>query len=417
MKSLAATLCLTLAFLVPASPTGAADWPQWRGPNRDGLSAETGLLKTWPADGPRLVWQADDIGAGYSTPAVVGDRLYVLSNKGVEDEYVLALSVASGEKLWSTTLGKVGKPDQRPSYPGARSTAKVEGSRVYALGSDGNLVCLDAETGKKMWGKDLVADFGGSSGVWAYSESPLIDGDRVVCTPGGTTATLLALDKLTGAVAWKCATPESDSAAYSSAILVEIDGVPQVVQSLEKGVVGVEAKTGGLLWRYTQTAEGSPAVIPTPVAEGNLIYSAGARVGGGLARIQRAANGFAVEPVYFSNKLPTAIGGAVRVGDFLYGAASQALLCVEFTTGEIRWEERSVAPGSLVAVDGQLILHGESGEVALIEATAEGYRERGRFTPPNRPDRGQSKAWAHPALADGRLYLRDWTGLWCYDLR
>jgi len=417
MKTIAASLCLSLLVLALAPNTQASAWPQWRGPNRDGISPETGLLKTWPEAGPKLLWQADNIGSGYSTPAVVGDRLYVLSNEGLDNEFVLALSVGSGEKLWSTQLGKVGKPEQRPNYPAARSTPTVDGDRIYALGSDGDLACLDAKTGKAVWAKNLAAEFGGDSGTWAYSESPLIDGDRVICTPGGATATLVALNKTTGAVVWKYAAPDGDKAAYSSAILVEIAGVPQVVQCLEKGVVGVDAKTGERLWHYTKTAEGSPAVIPTPVVQGNLIYSAGARTGGGLVQVTRNADGFQAEQVYFSNKLPTAIGGAVLVGDYLYGAASQALLCVEFATGEIRWEERSVAPGSMIAVEGQLILHGESGEVALLEAAAEGYREQGRFTPQNQPDRGQSKAWAYPVLADGRLYLRDMTSLWSYDLR
>lgn len=417
MRSLTPTLIFTLFSLTAASPLRAESWPQWRGLHRDGLSPEKGLLRSWPAEGPRLLWQADSIGSGYSAPAVAGNRLFVLSNEGLDLEFVLALSVESGKKLWSAQLGKVGKPDQRPNYPAARSTATVEGDRLWALSSDGDLACLEAESGNRVWARNLVAEFGGDSGVWAYSESPLVLGERVICTPGGPTATLLALDKTTGAVLWKCATPEGDKAAYSSAITVEIDGSLQVVQCLEKGVVGVDARSGELLWRYTKTADGSPAVIPTPVARGNLIYSAGARTGGGLVEILRSGDGFTAEPVYFSNKLPTAIGGAVRVGDYLYGAASQALLCVEFATGAIRWEERSVAPGSLLFADGNLILHGESGDVALLEATAEGYRERGRFTPPNQPDRGQAKAWAYPALADGRLYLRDWTSLWCYDLR
>jgi outer membrane protein assembly factor BamB len=417
MKTIAAILSFLFLGLSFSPNIHSSAWPQWRGPQRDGISPETGLLKTWPENSPKLLWQADSIGSGYSTPAVVGDRLYVLSNEGLDNEYVMALSVGSGEELWSTQLGKVGKPEQRPNYPAARSTPTIDGDRIYALGSDGDLACLDAKTGKAVWTKNLPAEFGGDSGTWAYSESPLIDGGRVICTPGGSAATLLALDKATGAVVWKCSTPEGDKAGYSSAILAEIGGVRQLVQFLEKGLVGVDAGNGRLLWRYAKTAEGSPANIPTPVAQGSLIYSGAGRTGGGLARITRGADGFSAEEVYFSKKLPTAIGGAVLIGDYLYGAGSQALLCVEFATGKILWEERSVAPGSLVAADGNLILHGESGDVALLEATAEGYRERGRFTPKNQPDRGRSKAWAYPVVADGRLYLRDWTSLWCYDLR
>src|SRR3569623_127650 len=181
MKSLWLPLALIAAQF--SSVASAADWPQWRGPHRDGISAEKGLLKKWPEGGPKLVWQQKDIGEGNSTPAVVGDRHYVLSNKGIDDEFVQALSVKDGKQVWSTKLGKVG-PNQGPQYPGARSTPTVDGERLYALGSDGDLVCLETSSGKERWRKNLRDDLNGQPGAWAYSESPLIDGDVLVCTPG-----------------------------------------------------------------------------------------------------------------------------------------------------------------------------------------------------------------------------------------
>jgi outer membrane protein assembly factor BamB len=403
--------------LLGASGVFAADWPQWRGPHRNGISQETGLLKEWPKEGPKLLWQAKEIGSGYSTPAVVGERLYVLSNKGVDEEFVQALDVRDGHQLWTTRLGKVGNPDQQPSYPAARSTPTVDGALLYALSSDGVLACLETATGKLRWQKNLRTEFGGQPGRWAYSESPLVDGDVVVCTPGGSEATLVALNKKTGELLWKSAVPGGDQAAYASAIVVEVGGVKQYVQFLQNGVVGVDARTGKFLWRYDKTAQGSPANIPTPVAHDGYVYSAAARSGGGLVRLKVDQGAVEAEPVYASTKLPTSIGGAVQVGDYLYGTTGGALLCVEFRTGAIKWEDRSVGPGSVCYADGRLYLHGENGDVALVEATPEAYRERGRFTPPDPPNRGQARAWAYPVVASRRLYIRDLGTLWCYDVR
>jgi outer membrane protein assembly factor BamB len=239
----------------------------------------------------------------------------------------------------------------------------------------------------------------------------------LVCTPGGSEATLVALNKKTGELLWKSPVPGGDQAAYASAIVVEVGGVKQYVQFLQNGVVGVDAGTGKFLWRYDKTAQGSPANIPTPVAHDGYVYSATSMSGGGLARLKVIQNAIEAEPVYAARKLPTSIGGAVQVGDYLYGTTGSALLCVEFRTGAIQWEDRSVGPGSVCYADGRLYLHGENGDVALVEATPEAYREKGRFTPPDPPNRGQARAWAYPVVANGRLYIRDLGTLWCYDVR
>ena len=408
---------VALATLFGAS-LPAADWPQWRGPRRDGVSAEKGLLAEWPKAGPRLLWQVADLGAGYSTPAVVGDRLYVLGNEGLEKEFVQARSVKDGRLVWSLRLGKVGNPEQDPNYPAARSTPTVAGRGLYALGSDGDLVCLDTTTGKERWRKNLRADFGGQPGTWAYAESPLLDGDRLICTPGGTNATLVALNRKTGSVIWKSAVPGGDAATYTSAILVEACGVRQVVQFLAKGLVGVEARTGKFLWRYEKTALGSPAVILTPLAKRDRIYSGAYRAGGGLVKLKAASGIVEPEQIYFSPKLPIGLGGVVRVGDYFYGSTSQAYLCVEFATGTVKWEERTTPAASLYA-DGRLYLHREDGDVALVEPSTEGFREKSRFTPPQQAKRANQmeKAWAYPVIANGRLYVRDAGKLWCYDVK
>ena len=395
----------------------AADWPQWRGPQRNGISAETGLLAEWPKEGPRLVWQVKDIGSGYSTPSVVGDRLFLLSNQGLDNEFVQALDAKDGKRVWSQRIGKVGNPDQQPNYPAARSTPTVDGESLFAFGSDGDLACLERATGKVRWQKNVRKDYGGQPGTWAYSESPLVDGEAVVCTPGGPDATLVALNKKTGDLIWKCAVPGGEQAAYTSALAIEVGGVRQYIQMLQKGLVGVEAKTGKLLWRYDRTAKGSPAVIPTPVADGDFIYSAGARSGGGGVRLKADGGTFEAEQAYYSPKLPTSVGGVVKVGEYLYGTSAGALLCLEFTTGNVKWDDRSISPASLCYADKRLYLHGENGEVALVEATPEAYREKGRFKPTDPPDRGASKAWVYPVIANARLYIRDLGTLWCYDVK
>jgi glucose dehydrogenase len=214
----------------------AADWPQWRGPQRNGISAETGLLAEWPKEGPKLVWQVKDIDSGYSTPAVVGDRLYLLSNEGMDNEFMQALDAKDGKRVWSQRIGKVGNPDQQPNYPAARSTPTVDGEWVYAFGSDGDLACLERATGKVRWQKNVRKDYGGQPGTWAYSESPLVDGEAVLCTPGGPDATLVALNKNTGELIWKCAVPGGEQAAYTSALVIEAGGVRQCIQMLQKGL-------------------------------------------------------------------------------------------------------------------------------------------------------------------------------------
>lgn len=409
----------SLALLTLAAVSGlarAANWAQWRGPHRNGISSEKGLLKKWPADGPKLVWQVDDLGDGYSTPAVVGDRIYLLGSRGLEDEFVQCLSAADGKPIWERRIGKVGNPDQRPPYPGARSTPTVDGDALYALGSDGDLARLDAKTGEITWQKNLRNDFGGKPGVWAYSESPLVDGDVVIATPGGDEATIVGLSKSTGELVWKSAIPEME-AAYASAVKADVAGRTQYVQFLSRGLVGVDAMSGDLLWQYGHTAQGSMANIPTPVVKGDLIYSASGKGGGGLVKIVANGDKLAAEEVYFEPQLPRAIGGSVLVGDHLYGASSDSLMCVEFATGEVVWRDRSIGAAGICYANGMLYLHGENGEVALVEATPAEYREAGKFTPPNAPDRGKSKAWAYPVVADGKLYIFDWGTLWCFDVK
>ena len=411
-----------LAFLVIAGLTqvaAALDWPQWRGPARDGISKETGLLKSWPKEGPKLVWKKGDLGSGYSTPAVVGSKLFLLSNEGLENEFVAAHSTADGSRLWTARLGKVGNPDQRPSFPAARSTPTVVGDVLYALGSNGDLACVETESGTFRWRKDLRADFGGKPGPWAYSESPLVDGDTLVATPGGSEATMVALERGSGKLIWKCPLSEGDQAGFASAIIVEAEGTKQYVQLLQKGLVGVEATSGKLLWRYKRPISQYGANIPTPLASGGIIYVGSAGTGGGAVRLKKGEGGVEAEELYFESKLPTSIGGSVKLGDLLFGTTGQSMMCIEFATGKIKWQDRALGPASLCYAGGLLYLHAESGEAALVAPSESSYQERGRFTPPDQPKRRgeMERAWAYPVVANGHLYLRDHNVLWCYDVR
>ena len=414
--TLSVVLCLSTAGVV------MADWPQWRGPDRSGVSRESGLLKQWPTGGPKLLWQVNDLGDGYSTPVVVGTRVYMMSNRGMDNEYVQAISTADGKVIWTTRVGNVGNPDQNPNYPKARSTPTIVGDVLYALGSDGDLACLETKSGKVRWTKNLRKEFGGQPGEWAYAESPLVDGDVVVVTPGGADATLAALNRKTGAMIWKSAVPGGDPAGYASAIIVQAAGRKQYVQLLSKGLVGVDAKTGKFLWRYKDVAKG-PAQYFTPVACGDSVYGGALGVGGGMVRLKPNGDGVTAEQVYFVRGLPNGPGGAVIVGNYLYGTeVAQKLVAVEFATGKIVWTQENFGWGSVAAADGMLYLHLVSGPFILIEATPAGYREKGRFTPPAPPQHAKNggfeeMAFAYPVIANGRLYIRDLGTLWAYDIK
>lgn len=395
----------------------AADWPQFRGPQRTAISEETGLLRSWPAGGPKMLWRADDLGHGYGSIAVVGDRAYIVANRGMGSEYVTALSVADGSRIWSTVMGPVGKPDQEPPYASARSTPTVVGDVLYALSSNGDLVSIQTVTGEILWRKSLLEDFGGKSGRWAYAESPLVDGDILIVTPGGAEATIVALNRRTGETIWKSAVPGGEPAAFASAIPTLAANRKQYVQFLDQGIVGVDAKTGEFLWRFNGTASG-PANPPTPIVNGDYVYSSNARrFGGALVRI--SDGGTKAEQVYFSRTSPNTMGGQVLLDGVLYGTNQDGLTATEFSSGKVLWQSEG-GPGSVQYVDGHLYVHWESSEVSLVEATPEAYREKGRFTPPNPPSatNGQPKlTWTYPVAANGRLYIRDLGTLWCYDVR
>jgi outer membrane protein assembly factor BamB len=411
-----------------------ADWPQWRGPDRTNVSTETGLLKTWPKDGPPLLWTFTDGGIGYSGPAIVGDRLYCMGGRG-DSDYVYALDLKqNGKELWAAKVGPVFKGNEWNAGPSA--TPAVDGKLVFALSSLGELVCVEAAGGKEVWRKNLPKELdasvnpigGGPANLgWGFAWSPLLDGDQLVCVPGGTGGTLAALDKKTGKVIWR-SKELTDEATYSSPIAIEVGGVRQYVEMTNQGVAGVAAKDGKLLWYYKRKPPYGDVVIPTPLYHDGYVYTtfghgASAAAGCDLVKLSPAGSGFKADQVYpkkSQRNMKNKQGGVVRVGDHVYGYSSRDWVCQEFKTGNIVWEENKLGSGSVTAADGHLYCLTENdGTVALVEATPAGWKQTGEFKLPRESKlrKPSGKIWTPPVIANGRLYLRDQDLIFCYDIK
>ncbi len=416
----------SVKVLLPESPiipvAGAEDWPQFHGPGRDSVCREIGLLQQWPEGGPRLLWKLEGLGKGYSTVSIAGGKIFTMGDqerdREGESQYVVAYDLATREELWATRVGE-------PFTDGPRCTPTVSGQLVYALGTDGDLVCLAKETGNVVWRKNLPGNYGGKmmSG-WKYSESPLVDDDRLVCTPGADDATIVALDKLSGELIWKSAVPQfgprgKDGAAYSSVVVAEVGGVRQYVQLLGRGVAGVEADTGRFLWGYNAIAN-EVANIPTPVVRGNYVFVTTAyQRGCALLEIVRDGDAFEAKEIYalrprdFENHH----GGVVLVGNHVYAGSGQnrgAPVCLDLATGKIAWKQKPLARGSasVLYADGHIIFRYDRGPVALVEATPDEFRVKGTFE----PETADGPAWPHPVIHDGKLYLRHNDLLLCYEM-
>ncbi|HLH56257.1 MAG TPA: PQQ-binding-like beta-propeller repeat protein [Verrucomicrobiae bacterium] len=403
-------------FLLAANSVFAAagDWAQWRGPNHDGISTETGLLKDWPQGGPKLAWEAKGLGAGYSSVSIFGDRIFTAGDKG-EESFVEALSLADGKPVWSAKLGKSG-PVGQPQFEGPRATPSTDGELVFAVSQWGEMVCLQAGTGKEIWRKDYTKDFGGACPFWGYAESPLIDGERVIITPGGSQGAVVALNKKTGDVVWQ-SKGFTDAAHYSSLIIADPGGVRQYIALTPSSVAGIAADDGKLLWKAPR--KGQVAVIPTPVyADGFVYVTSGYGAGCNLFKITSDGGKFSAEQVYANKVMVNHHGGVVKIGDYIYGYSDgKGWTCQDFKTGEAKWQDKEkLGKGSILFADRRLYLRQEDkkGTVALIEASPDGYREHGRF---DQPDRSSKNSWPHPVVAGGKLYLRDQDVLLCYSVK
>jgi outer membrane protein assembly factor BamB len=402
-------LLLSLTSVALAAP---GDWPQFRGPNRDGTSAETGLLQELPPGGPPLAWKATGLGIGYSTVSVVGNRLYTIG-ENTESSWVVALDTADGKKVWSAKLGKPGAPGM-PAFEGPRSTPTVEDGLLVAVSQWGELVCFETATGKELWRKDYDKDFGGKRPNWGFAESPLIDGDKVVVTPGGSEGAVVALNKKMGALIWR-SKEFTDAPHYSSLVVAVIGGVRQYIQLTAESVAGIAAADGKLLWRAPR--KGKTAVIPTPIYSDGYVYVTSAYgIGCNLLKVTAAGGKSTAEEVYANKVLGNKHGGVIKVGEFVYGHADdKGWTCQDFKTGEAKWQDNKLGKGSLIYADGRFYVRAEDkGTVILIGATPDGFTEHGRF---EQPDRSDKKAWPYPVIAAGKLYLRDMDVLLCYDVK
>lgn len=448
------SLLLTLIAISPAwadtpKPT---DWPQWNGVHRDAVSQETGLLQEWPDGGPPLAWKATDLGGGDSAPAIANGRIFGMSIQG-DAEVVWALHEKDGQEIWVTKLGSAYEQRMPQSKEGPGGTPTIDGDHMYVMGMAGDVTCLKVANGEIVWQRDLQKDFGGIVPMWSYRESPLVDGDKVIVTPGGKEATLAALDKHTGKTLWTTqpsaeeaeAAPPAErqageraegrgrrggpgrgpggpkpGAAYSSAIIVEDAGQKQYVQLTAKSLIGVNAESGELLWQYDRPANRMGINCTTPVFEDGLIFAASAYGnGGGAVKLKKTADGqIEAEEVYFTSNMQNHHGGLIVVDGCLYGAnggnGGGFLSCLDFQTGEVLWRDRQAPKGSLAMADGRLYLRSEEGPVLLIEPNKEKFVEKGRF---DQPDRTSQPAWAHPVIANGKLYIRDQNTLYCYDIK
>jgi hypothetical protein len=409
-RTLPALFCLLL--LTP--PALAADWPQWRGPNRDEISTETGLLKSWPKEGPKLLWTYSDLGIGFSGPAVVGEHLYCMGARDTA-EYLICLSVKDGSQVWAT---KVGARLDNGWGDGPRSTPTVDGDSIYALGGQGDLVCTDLK-GNIRWQTNLPKDLKGGKPGWGYTESVLIDGDKLLCTPGDAQGTFAALDKKTGKPIWR-SKELTDRAAYSSFVIATIGNVKQYINRTGSGEAAVAADDGKLLWK-SDVAQNRTAVIPTPVVSGNQVYvTSGYGAGCGLLELTPNSGKFDVKSAYTNKTMTNHHGGVVLLDKHIYGFSDAGgWTCQELESGKSKWQSRKLDKGSVTYADGHLYCYGErDGTCVLVAATPKEWKEDGRFTIPQqtKQERRKGKIWTHPVVANGRLYLRDQDLLFCFDV-
>ena len=399
-------LVLAILFAVLPIEGGSADWPQWRGANRDAISPETDLVDGWPEDGPRVLWRIG-IGPGYSSVSVSNGKLYTMWDQGAT-QHLFCLDAASGKELWRLPLGKAFKNHYGD---GPRVTPLIDGEIVYAIGTDGLLVAANKASGEIVWQHDLPKEFGTKLPTYGFSSSPMVVGARLLIEAGGKGATFMAFDKKTGELAWSS---QSDRPAYSSPIDVSIDGVHQVVFWSAHGLHAISPDDGKLLWKHSWETfcpvTGDPLNTGTPifVPPDRIFISSGS--GAALLRISREAETFEVKPVWKSEQTRSDVNTAVRLGNYVYGFDRSILQCLDVRTGEVKWKARGFGRGSLIAADGKLFVLGEAGNLAIVNASSDGFVEKAAA------EVLSGKSWTAPSIAGGKLYLRNHEELVCLDV-
>ena len=410
-------LASTLSHVLADAP-----WPSFRGPDRSGVSTDKGLLQSWPTEGPELVWEAAGAGRGYASVAIADGKVYTLgdglSTVQNADEYLTCFDQTTGKQLWIAKTGGAWS-DRKPDWESSRSTPTIDGKNIYLLTPHGMLLCFDT-AGKEQWKKDLKSEFGGKKADdWGYSESVLIDGATLVCTPGGASNTMIALNKTTGEKLWSCARVGDRGAGHASIVISQIGDAKVYVQTTGSGPMGVRAKDGALMWKYD--IEKTTAVIPTPIVRGDLVFfTAGYDRGGALLKQVSTASGeVEVKEVYPLNRaLQNKHGGVVLVGDYVYGDGGDKGIpqCADLMTGDVKWKSRGAGSGSasVTAADGNLYIRYADGMMTLVKAQPTGFEEVGSF---KIPSSGSRPSWSHPVVVDGKLYLREGDKIFCYNVR
>lgn len=410
-------IALSLAMLLLAGnvlhpQASAEDWPCWRGEDRTDISKETGLLPEWSQSGPKKVWMFENAGKGYSGPAIVDGRLFTLGTRD-DRTILLALDAETGEEIWATPFREIlgnGWGD------GPRSTPSVVDGMVYALSGEGALICAKASDGSVVWQKEMTTDFGGKVPNWGYSESPLIDGDKIITTPGGSDGTMLALNRMTGEKIWQ-SLDIADNCHYSSVIRAEHNGKPQYIQLTKGTLFGVSVDDGSLLW--SSEWNGRTAVIPTPIYHDGSVYIAS---GYGVGCKLVAVNDNNPVDTWVNKNMINHHGGVILLDGHLYGYSDgKGWSCQDIKTGDLVWsEKKALEKGCIAYADGKFYCVSEkTGDVVLIDATADRWKERGRFRldPQTKIRASKGKVWTHPVISNGKLYLRDQDLIYAYDIK
>ena len=408
---------LPLILAIATASVSAADWPRFHGPNSDNKSPDTGLLKTWPEGGPSRIWEAAGIGEGYSTVAIVGERIYTTG--AIDGDCVITALNTEGKIVWQQQNGEA----WNGSYPGTRSTPTIDDGLLYHLSGNGNLICLKADSGEVVWSVNILEKFNGRNIMWGLSESLLVIGDKVICTPGGENVGMVALDKMTGEVIWKSAGSD-DGPGYSSPILVDYQGLQQIVMPMSESIIGVRASDGELLWRYPHKVYTNQNITTPLFHDGFVIISACGRQGTTSLQLQVSGDQCSVEMHWLNETLDDKQGGIILVDGRLYGYAEsqnrrEPWMCIDFTSGETIFQSAPIESsykyrnGSLTYADGMFYLYTDDGNMALVKPGDTGFERAGML---EIEEPGKRQTWAHPVVFGGRLYLRYGDKLGVYNI-
>jgi outer membrane protein assembly factor BamB len=396
-----------LVLAIAAAPLSADDWPQFHGPRRDNRSPDTGLMKTWPKEGPPRIWEAAGIGEGYSTVAIAGGRIYTTGAIG--GRCVITALDMDGKRVWTRDNGK----PWSGNYPGTRSTPTITDGLLYHMSGIGNLVCLKSDNGERVWSVNLMEQFGGRNITWGLAESPLVVENRVIVTPGGEEVSMVALDRITGKLIWKCKGAK-DRPGYASPILVDHDGLRQIVTVMSESIVGVRASDGKLLWRYPHKVYADENITTPLFHKGCLIVSGCVRKGTTSLQLKVSGDTCTVTRRWLNRTLDNKQGGIVLVDGRLYGYGEAQgrkgpWVCVDFESGGTVFQCAPITStykyrnGCLTYADGMLYLYADNGNMALVKPTGSTLQRAGKLTIENP---GERPTWAHPVVFGGRLYLR-----------